>query len=102
MFISGQEVSETEGGNLKISIKSPYKAAGEIYGFPDKGWGCGINEGIVWEAIIKECLIIVDYNDNIYWIKPSEICEIVQKHKSKEMQGSVNLFIVPLKALHVL
>jgi len=100
MNIQGQEVQETEGGNLRIEIKSPYKAAGEIYNFPDKSWGIGINEGIIWEAIIRECNIVIDFQENTYWIRPSEVCETVRKHNSEEVQGGITLFIVPLKGLH--
>jgi hypothetical protein len=102
MQIKGQEVIETEGGNLKIKIESPYMAAGTIYNFPEKSIGIGINEGIVEEAAIRECMIMVEFSNNLYWIRPSEILEIVRKHESKELHGNVNLLIVPLKGLHVI
>jgi len=99
MEIKGQIVEVTEGGNLKIKIDSPYFSAGVKYNFPEKSIGIGINEGIVEEAIIRECLIFVEYGKNIYCIAPSEILRIVRDYKSKEIQGSVTLYVIPIKAL---
>jgi hypothetical protein len=102
MIIQGQEIDVTEGGNLKIKIESPYLSAGMIYNFPNKSAGIGINEGIVKEAIIRECYVMIEFKSNLYWIKPSEILKIVDEYSSKEFQGSVQLYIVPLSELHPL
>ena len=90
----------TEGGNLKIKIESLYLTAGMIYNFPEKSAGIGINEGIIEEALIRKCYIIVSFKDNLYWVSPNEILGIVREYKSKEIQGNVQLYVIPIKALN--
>ena len=99
--IAGQEIEITEGGNIKLHIKSIFKSAGIIYKFPNKCSGISINSQIIDKAKEEKRMLIICIGESqrLYHITPKEIIDIVNKYQSIYKKGDLELFVIPLKAL---
>jgi len=101
IYISGQEIEETEAGNIKLHIREIYISAGKKYHFPLNSPGISINESIVTYAYDNDKIIFLTMEDSpiIYWIRAKEIVDIVKEYDSIEERKGVRLFCVPIRAL---
>jgi hypothetical protein len=106
MFIKGQQVNLTSGGNLRITIDSPYDSAWKTYRFPEPSPSISLSEDLVFETVVRECFIVVEFghgfgdlSGDLNVIKPCDIYSWVRKYDSKESRNGVNLLIFPISIM---